>query len=592
MISNLMGRKSLQNPKIHRKLILFYSLFIMLLLLLTVAIFSVFTVKTFFSGTKLLMAQSADFTRAKADYYINAIDAISSQADFQANLLNYAGSESQEEYQGIFQCILPESLLKDPSIGVIKIISENGNSVTFGKRDLSNWTVKAIKPYANLDENKPCWRMLHYWVNPDRQLILIKRVKSPVSGNRLGYLALAIENSGFKSVPDNIDSQKQNIFILTSDGMVISSNSQIDAPAHEILIEQIKYKGDSPSFSLAKSENMRYLLSTYYLKETGWYIVGAIPLSFLYSSAVKHGILLVVLCFLALLLSYIAATKEMEKIKIKCRREFGSQPETYEIIDIIVYFRSFTGSLRTFVLFLYRQILTIKSVIIFIIGLSTIVLCLLAYDYIRINSDSIRYTFSSSEITKSEQPLGDLIIEKIDYKSKILKRCLPINVYLPQGYSESRKYPVLYLLHGYNGNENDWLQKIGLGEKIRRMTEEGQIIPCIVVAPKIDNSYGMNTSKKTTIIGEYPNQLYHLGMYEDYICSEVVGYIDKNYSTIASREGRFIGGSSMGGLASLHIAFRHKDLFSKVGGHMSALYDGPSPTLYPDENERIMNVPC
>ncbi len=45
---------------------------------------------------------------------------------------------------------------------------------------------------------------------------------------------------------------------------------------------------------------------------------------------------------------------------------------------------------------------------------------------------------------------------KISLSSKALKKDMKVNIYLPKGYSEKNKYPVLYLIHGYTGNEDTW----------------------------------------------------------------------------------------------------------------------------------------
>ena len=58
---------------------------------------------------------------------------------------------------------------------------------------------------------------------------------------------------------------------------------------------------------------------------------------------------------------------------------------------------------------------------------------------------------------------------------------------------------------------------------------------------------------------------------EDYFIKEVIPLIDKEFNTIKTKEGRYIGGISAGGYAALHNSFRHQDLFSKVGGHMPAM---------------------
>ena len=97
--------------------------------------------------------------------------------------------------------------------------------------------------------------------------------------------------------------------------------------------------------------------------------------------------------------------------------------------------------------------------------------------------------------------------------------------------------------------------------------------------PQIDNSFGINTDRAMNM-----SLSFSAGRYEDYLYRDLVSYIDKKYKTIKKRSGRYIGGLSMGGFAALHLAFRHPDLYSKVGGHSPAFID--DIWLYPTVESR------
>jgi Enterochelin esterase and related enzymes len=142
-------------------------------------------------------------------------------------------------------------------------------------------------------------------------------------------------------------------------------------------------------------------------------------------------------------------------------------------------------------------------------------------------------------------------VQHVTFQSAALEREMNMNVYLPAGYNPKKRYPVLYLIHGSDGDEKAWID-IGIDKAADRLIADGKIKPLLIVMPAVNNSYGLNDSQ---------------GMYEDYLVKDVVAYIDANYSTIKDRSGRSIGGLSMGGFISLHTAFLHQDLFSKVGGH-------------------------
>jgi enterochelin esterase-like enzyme len=149
--------------------------------------------------------------------------------------------------------------------------------------------------------------------------------------------------------------------------------------------------------------------------------------------------------------------------------------------------------------------------------------------------------------------------------------------------SEALERAVLYMIHGYDGNEDLWLPNIRLDKTADAMLSEGLIKPLIIVSPQLDNSYGFNSN---------------LGKYSEYIVHDLIDYVDSHYSTDASREGRYIGGFSMGGWATLHNAFLHPELFSKVGGHSPAVFmddwsqvGGLKDWLYPSERKRNKKDP-
>jgi enterochelin esterase-like enzyme len=175
-------------------------------------------------------------------------------------------------------------------------------------------------------------------------------------------------------------------------------------------------------------------------------------------------------------------------------------------------------------------------------------------------------------------------VQKVIFHSESLGKDMNFNIYLPKGYEETKKYPVLYLLHGYSGNEDSWLPGLGMDTTADEMLSENKINPLIIVSPQIDNSYGFNSTS--------------LGNYSDYIVTDLIQYVDSHFNTDATREGRYIGGLSMGGWAALHNAFQHPELYSKVGGHSPAVWmddwtnvGGLKGWLYPSEEIRKQRDP-
>lgn len=149
-------------------------------------------------------------------------------------------------------------------------------------------------------------------------------------------------------------------------------------------------------------------------------------------------------------------------------------------------------------------------------------------------------------------------------------------IYLPPGYDREKKmrYPVVYLLHGFNGygvGNKMWIREGGVFnvEAISHLIVEKKISPMIVVMPDGSNRYGgsMYTDSITT------------GNWEDYIVRELVAYIDMNYRTIPRAENRGIAGTSMGGYGALKIAMKHPDVFGAVYGNSSCCLVLAPPTV-------------
>ncbi len=161
-------------------------------------------------------------------------------------------------------------------------------------------------------------------------------------------------------------------------------------------------------------------------------------------------------------------------------------------------------------------------------------------------------------------------VEHVDFYSEILCKNMPMTLYLPEGYGEDNRMPVLYFLHGRNGDENI-IFDIDLHGSADRMIRAGEMKSMIIVCPRIENSRGVNSAPATGEVKDPHGRIINVGMYADYFIKEVVPFIDQTFHTMKSREGRFIGGASAGGYAALHYALRNQDLFSKVGGHMPAI---------------------
>jgi endo-1,4-beta-xylanase len=148
-------------------------------------------------------------------------------------------------------------------------------------------------------------------------------------------------------------------------------------------------------------------------------------------------------------------------------------------------------------------------------------------------------------------------VEHHTFVSAQLQTEVGYNILLPPGYATSeRRYPVLYLLHGANGNENRF---VPLAPIITRAISDGAVPPLIVVF--------VNGGART-FYADSPNGLYPA---ETVVIRELVPHIDATYRTMSDRPHRAISGSSMGGFGALALAMRHADLFSSVVAYAPAL---------------------
>lgn len=135
-------------------------------------------------------------------------------------------------------------------------------------------------------------------------------------------------------------------------------------------------------------------------------------------------------------------------------------------------------------------------------------------------------------------------------------RELPYRVLLPADYATSgRRYPVLYLLHGLTGNEDDWWER-------SRAAEYASRYRLIIVTPGVGDSWYANSAADPA------------ARYEDAFVRDLVPHIDAQYRTQPTREGRAVAGLSMGGLGAMKFALRYPELFA-FAASFSGAFDVP-----------------
>ena len=203
----------------------------------------------------------------------------------------------------------------------------------------------------------------------------------------------------------------------------------------------------------------------------------------------------------------------------------------------------------------------------------------------------ISSSYSSSEMkANKDAPMNISKLESITLPSKALDRDMSATIYLPPGYQLDRSYPVLYLLYGYGGNANSWFTYLHMGDAADRLIESNLIDPLIIVSPDYGNSFGVNSNPLDA--NEAASVGVDTGFYENYLIHELIPYVDRTYSTTKDKQGRWIGGISMGGYAALMLGFTYPEMFSKIGAHSAALWTYSSTDQFTGQRDWLYANPA
>jgi predicted alpha/beta superfamily hydrolase len=162
--------------------------------------------------------------------------------------------------------------------------------------------------------------------------------------------------------------------------------------------------------------------------------------------------------------------------------------------------------------------------------------------------------------------VGNLKIHQLD--SHVLKAKTPrtIRVWLPPGYDAdpAARYPVLYVHDGQNCFDRatsafgaEWQ----IDETLTKLIADKRIPPIIAVG--IDNG-GINRLNELTYLPDAAHGGGQGAVYADFLLNEVKPFVDKTYRTKPNYAHTYLGGSSLGGLASLDIARRHPNTFAGI----------------------------
>jgi S-formylglutathione hydrolase len=135
-----------------------------------------------------------------------------------------------------------------------------------------------------------------------------------------------------------------------------------------------------------------------------------------------------------------------------------------------------------------------------------------------------------------------------------------VSIYLPPSYGRSpwRRYPVLYLLHGFTDSDDRWFglrgpHFVNVPAAVDAAYQLG-VKEMIVVMPNAFTKYLGSMYSNSVVVGDW----------ETFIAEELVSYIDTHYRTLARRESRGLAGHSMGGYGTLRIGMKYPQVFSSI----------------------------
>lgn len=152
-------------------------------------------------------------------------------------------------------------------------------------------------------------------------------------------------------------------------------------------------------------------------------------------------------------------------------------------------------------------------------------------------------------------------------------------VFLPPSYAEeeSRRYPVVYALHGYSIGAEQWTLEIHVPQTIEGATAQGAQ-EMIVVLPdsKTVHNGSMYSSSVTT------------GDFEQFVAYDLVAYIDAHYRTISNRMSRGLVGHSMGGYGATRIGMKHPEVFGSLYVMSPCCLSPRSTASLKPEDEKVL----
>jgi len=171
-------------------------------------------------------------------------------------------------------------------------------------------------------------------------------------------------------------------------------------------------------------------------------------------------------------------------------------------------------------------------------------------------------------------------VVEMTYDSGVTGTLRRAQVYLPPGYSADRKYPVLYLLHGIGGNQDEWRGYVRAPAILDNLIADGKAVPMIVVMPN-GRALADDRSPPEGKVFTAENAA-GFAKFERDLLDFLIPTVEAKYSVQPDREHRAIAGLSMGGGQALNFGLGHLDRFGWIGAFSPAPNTRPPAELLPD----------
>jgi enterochelin esterase-like enzyme len=188
---------------------------------------------------------------------------------------------------------------------------------------------------------------------------------------------------------------------------------------------------------------------------------------------------------------------------------------------------------------------------------------------VSLGPDDVR-AFSAAPVGFADERAGIAHgrVEEFSYESAETGTRRKAQVSLPPGYAADKRYPVLYLLHGIAGNQDEWRGYVRATAILDKLIANGKAVPVIVVMP---NGRALPDDRAPPADRLFtPEHVAGFAQFERDLLVSLVPDVDRHYPTFTGRQQRAIAGLSMGGGQALNFGLGHSDTFSWVAGFSAA----------------------